>query len=152
MRVKDNSGGENGVQDRVEGAADEGSDGERDETGGDEAMLVSTALIVDPRLIYRMHTAQRSSGSCHGWGKCGGQVRHRSLILVSCVVHCDIVRLAIGDFEATKLLAESRTCSLDSLYIQKLVSNHQNHTISNPNFNSKNSRGKGVRISLLAEL
>lgn len=152
MRVKDNSGGENGVQNRVEGPADEGSDGKRDEAGGDKAMLVSTAPIVGPQLIYRMHTAQRSSGSCHGWGNCGGQVRHRSLILVSCVVHCDIVRLAIGGFQATKLLAESRTCSLNSLYIQQLVSIHQNHTISNSKFNSKNSRGKGVRICLLAEL
>lgn len=119
MRVKDNSGGENGVHDGVEGAADEGSDGERDETGSDKTMLVSSGPIVDPRLIYQIHTAQRSSGSCHGWGSCGGQVRHRSLILVSCVVHCDIVRLSIGDFEATKLLAYSRTRSLNSLYNQQ---------------------------------
>lgn len=41
MRVKDDSGGENGVHDGVEGAADKGSDGERDETGGNEAITVS---------------------------------------------------------------------------------------------------------------
>lgn len=85
MRVKDNSGGENGVHDGVQGAADEGSDGERNETGGDEAITVSQVRL---HIFFDMslHTAQRSSGSCHGWGSCGGQVRHRSLIFVSCVV------------------------------------------------------------------
>jgi hypothetical protein len=45
VRVKDNSGGEKGVHDGVEGAADEGSDGEGNETGGDKAMLVSLTLM-----------------------------------------------------------------------------------------------------------
>jgi hypothetical protein len=85
VRVKDNSGGEDRVHDGVEGAADEGSDGERNETGGDEAIPVSQ-LRLHIFVNISLHTAQRSSGSCHGWGSCGGQVQHRSLILVSCVV------------------------------------------------------------------
>ena len=36
VRVKDNSSGENRIHDRVQGAADEGSDGERNKTGRNE--------------------------------------------------------------------------------------------------------------------
>ena len=85
MRVKDNSGGENRVHDGVEGAADEGSDSERNETGGDETITVSQ-LRLHISVNISLRTAQRSSGSCHGWGSCGGRVRHRSLIRVSSVV------------------------------------------------------------------
>lgn len=55
MRVEDKSGGENGVHNGVEGAADEGGDGERNKTGGDEAILVSQfhLYVLNVSFAYR---------------------------------------------------------------------------------------------------